>query len=519
MKTKSLVIVGLGSLLVVGTARAGGIFVPGTAPQAQARAGAFVAKADDPSAVFHNPAGFAKGTGTVIQVGANFLDYDLKFTRAGGYESPVVDDGGTNPYPTVEDDSSPALGFGGFQAIPIIAVTTDLGLDVKGLRFGAGLFAPNGFPEREFGDYDFEDPGRNPPPNRYDVQKQDVTAAFPSIGASYTLGKDVLGSAGELDIGARFSWGFAGLNAESYVWAVRNYDENIATDGFVNLDVKDNFIPTFGLGVLYRPLPVVEIGLAYNSQATIAAKGESFAALGSGLPALGGVQEELLPVPDNQANCEPGGEIGALKSCVTIKLPQTLAVGGRYVFRDPDGSERGDIELDVKWENWSAASDYRVVIDGQSSILGVRLREAILGHGLKDVLSVRLGGAYSFPVGPGKIIVRAGAAYDTATADDEWTRLDIDSAARTTLAGGLAWQGSSYRVEAGGGYVIEPDRTTPVCNPDVDNPDCANFSPNSVSPSPTQPLQGPNNQVISPFNGGDYSSSYRILSLGVTTWF
>ena len=75
MKVKS-VFVGLVSLAVSSVANAGGIFVPGTAPQAQARAGAFVAKADDPSALFHNPAGFSKGTGTVIQIGANFLDYE-----------------------------------------------------------------------------------------------------------------------------------------------------------------------------------------------------------------------------------------------------------------------------------------------------------------------------------------------------------------------------------------------------------------------------------------------------------
>jgi hypothetical protein len=40
-----------------------------------------------------------------------------------------------------------------------------------------------------------------------------------------------------------------------------------------------------------------------------------------------------------------------------------------------------------------------------------------------------------------------------------------------------------------------------------------------VSPDPVQPLSGPNNQVESPFNAGDYKSGYVLMHLGVTTWF
>jgi len=507
----------LATLLIAPAAQAGGIFIPGVGPQAQARAGAFVAKADDPSALHHNPAGIAKTKGTVIQIGAVFIDMALEFKRTGGYETPTVDDGGSNPYPTVKDKSTPAVGFGGFQAIPLIAVTTDLGGAIPNMRFGAGLLAPNGFPEREFGEYDFEDPGRNGPPNRYDVQKQDVSAAFPSVAASYSLGSNVLGGSSELDIGVRASWGFAGLKSQTYVWALRNYEEDIANDGQFTVDAADHFIPAFGVGVSYRPNRSFEFGVAYNSAATIGAKGESSAVLGSGLPALGGVQEELLPSTTNL--CDEGGEIGALKTCLTIKLPQSAKAGGRYIFRDRNGDERGDIELDVKWENWGGASDYGVIVDGQSSTLGIRLNQSIIGHGLKDVISVRLGGAYSFPAGPGKIIVRAGAAYDTEAAPVEWNRLDLDSAPRTTLAGGLAWEGKSYRVDVGGGVVVEPERVAPSCNPDLADPDCASFAANTVSPSPAQPLQGPNNQTISPFNAGTYKSGYALLSLGVTKWF
>src|SRR5262245_46834598 len=106
-------------LLVPGTAAAGGLFIPGTGPQAQARAGAFVAKADDPSALFHNPAGFAQQDGWVVHVGANLVDYHISFDRDGVWEQAA----GANisyagdDYAAVEDESSPKIGLGPFQLV------------------------------------------------------------------------------------------------------------------------------------------------------------------------------------------------------------------------------------------------------------------------------------------------------------------------------------------------------------------------------------------------------------------
>ena len=51
--------------------------LPGYGSAAQPRAGAFVAKADDPSAVHHNPAGLAKQRGTVVQIGFNLVSFSL----------------------------------------------------------------------------------------------------------------------------------------------------------------------------------------------------------------------------------------------------------------------------------------------------------------------------------------------------------------------------------------------------------------------------------------------------------
>src|SRR5688572_18892853 len=74
------------AVAVAGPAHAGGLIVPGYGSQGQPRAGAFVAKADDPSALYYNPAGFARQRGTSVQIGLNFIDFSQRFRRAGAYE-------------------------------------------------------------------------------------------------------------------------------------------------------------------------------------------------------------------------------------------------------------------------------------------------------------------------------------------------------------------------------------------------------------------------------------------------
>lgn len=516
MGTRSLVFVSV--LLTAGAAHAGGLFVPGTGPSAQGRAGAFVARADDPSAIYHNPAGLSKTEGTVVMIGANFLDYDVSFQRAGTYEAPAGEDlpYAGQPYPEVSDESSPSLGIGGFQAIPLIAVATDFGRKDLPVRVAVGLYAPNAYPERNFmPGYEFEAPGEPPPPQRYDVVDQKAAMAFPSIAVAYR-------PIPNLDIGARFSVGFGELEATSYTWGVRNYEEWVARDGVFHIEATDSFVPAWGLGALYRVGDMLEFGLSYHSSARVDAKGFGTAVIGSDLGV--GDEQEFIEPENEFVGCEAGGTLERLKACIGVPLPQMATVGARWIMTDAVGREVADVELDVRWENWSNASTYDVVVDGKSGLTGLPLQPSVIRHGFDDVLSVRLGGSYTLPVGFHHVIFRAGGAYDTAAAPSSWQRLDIDGAARTTLALGAAYKSDRFRVDVAGGMVLEPDRTAPACNPTTAMPGCEDPANDTSfvdrnSPDPVQPLATQSQQVQSPFNGGTYSSGYLLASLGVTLWF
>ncbi len=517
----------IASLTGISAAHAGAIFVPGYGPQAQARAGAFMVKADDVSALVHNPAGLAGAEGNMLQLGSNFISMSLSFQREGTYRPTGEDDEPSyvgEPFPEVTDQTDPAVGFAGFQAVPLIGFATDLGDPDSPLRLAAGVITPHGFPERNFAaDYEFsQSPAQGraeaPPPQRYDVMEQAALKGGPTVGAAYQITDD-------LDVGGRFTWGIAHISARAYVWGIRNYEEYIGRDGYFDVEGWDYFVPNFGLGARYRPSSSWEIGASYSSSARASAQGEGAAVLGYDL-GFEGEQDFIRPVADDEATCAPGGELDALKTCVTFKLPQSLGAGARWIWED-EGRERADIEFDIKWENWSSgtASDYELIVDGESGLTGLPMRDQRLRHHFRDTFSFRLGGSYLFPMGDGRgLVASAGAAYDTAAAPTQYTRLDIDGNSKTTLAAGLSYVTPRLRVDAGGGAVLQPDRRVEACQTDTSQPSCdGGDSPPTMAqreqPDPIQPLRDRTNQFQSPFNAGEYSSGYTLMSVGVTTWF
>lgn len=546
MKLRELTI--LGSLLAAPTAaHAGGLFLPGSGAISSARAGAAVASVDDGEALGINPAGLAKTRGTTITVSAAAIQYSMKFTRAGAYDAPTMP-GADQPYAgaaygTVENQPDLPLGVGSFQPIPVIAIASDLGGAVPNLRVGGGLYAPNAYPFRDMSQgYAFKPDEANyaiaPPPTRYDIIKQEAAVFLPSLAASYRITP-------ELDAGIRLSWGIAQLKSTVALWGVPdNFDENIKNDAFLAADVSDNFVPAAGLGVTYRPAPNLEVGAGWTSPLVIQAKGTGESSLGPGAASLGGMMVTIQPSSNPRCDRSGGGTPAALKACVSLQIPMTATIGGRYKLLDAGGGLRGDVELDVGWENWgkrcnftkdpscTSPGQYRVVVDAEphlDGIAGPPFKDSIVEHRLKDTFSLRLGGSYHLPLGaaPGasRIILRGGVAYDTRAAETGWLRADVDGAARLTTALGGAYRTGRYEIDVGAGYVYEGENTNSgTCNPTSTAKGCAGTgSENPIDqrsgPDPINPLVNPDVQAENPVNQGTIESGYLMFMVGVSTWF
>lgn len=513
--------VGLG--LGASSAHAGGLIIPGQGPIAQSRAGAHTAKADDPTALGVNPAGLTKLDGVTLFVGANFVDYSLTFQRRGTYDAEGFEG---QAYAPASDESTPAIGLGPFQAIPLISVSWNLSDKVKGLSIAGGLIAPTAYPTRDINsDYEFDENGvaseALPSPTRYDTVKQEAAVILPSIAAAYHI-NDMF------DVGARFSWGISSLKGRTFVWGEQNYEENPAGDAMFDIEASDNFVPAFGFGVLARPVDKLEIGLNWESAIHARNKGTGRSIANEGL-AIGGEPVVITPTPDDQALCAPGGVEGALKACVDINLPMITTLGVRYVLlQDHAGGELADVEVDVAWERWGAtsdgqpASDHHVTVDGQA-LGALTLNDNYIRHGFKDTFSFRLGGGYAIPMGENAIQLRGGLAWDSAAAKPGWERMDIDGAARHTIAVGGSYVMKKISIHAGGGYVHEGTREVGgLCNPTTTDQGCLADGEQPVvdrdGPDPAQPLN-PGAPFESPFNAGTYKSSYVLFHLGVTARF
>jgi long-subunit fatty acid transport protein len=543
----------LGVLVVAPPAIAGGLFVPGTGVVSTSRAGAAVASVDDGEALGINPAGLAKAEGLKITISSTFIRYYMSFTRRGRYDPITLED---RPYEgeryeTIENDPKPPLGIGTYQPLPVIAVTSDLGGRVPGLTIGAGLYTPTGYPFRDMTNgYQFQtDPGADystaPPPTRYDVMTQESAMLMPSVAAAYRV-------LPELDVGARFTAGSLKSKTQVVVWGTPgNVEEDIKKDALFTADVKDSFVPSFGLGATYRVGPSIELGAAWTSPVVIRAKGTAVSLRGPSVD----MSRIIGPRPDNEALCDTGGTFEAQKACISLQLPMTATVGGRYKILDDAGKLKADLELNVNWENWGKRCDfsdakiadsdctspgqYRVQIDSGLYIadangnpqyvqpLNTTGGANVVNLGLRDTFSFRLGGSYHHPVADNRIIVRGGVAYDTAAAKTGWLRTNFDGAARLTSALGGAFDAGSWQVNAGFGYVHEGSNRNPGANPDGTdcNPTeadffCAGGAPRPPAdrqgPDPTNPLLTPDTQFENPYNQGTIRSRYLMFMMGFT---
>jgi long-subunit fatty acid transport protein len=538
---------------VGGVANAGGLLLPGAGAVSSSRAGASTVAADDGEAISLNPAGIAKAKGTTITFGIAAIDYFLQFQRAGNYPN-IAEESTTyanTPYPVMTNDAKPPLGFGSFQPVPLIAIVSDLGGVVPNLHVGFGLYAPNAYPFRDFQSVNgkpwvFNSTIENPPPpTRYDILHEEAALILPSLAASYRITPD-------LDVGVRFSAGIATVKSTVAVWGQPgNNEEWQQQDGVFTLDAS-GFVHTEAIGANYRPTPELEVGARYTTPIAVHAQGNATTELGPAVN-IAGAQVYTTPVSDANARCAKGGTATKLKGCVDFELPMTATVGARYKFLDEQGQEKGDVELDVGWENWGAGCDYtkdptcnnpsnfHVVVDAQAGTSPtpnggeIALKDNYVMHGLQDVYNVRLGGSWGFPIGDGsKVVARGGVSYDTAAAKPGWERIDLDGAARTMIAAGGSYKTKRLSIDAGFGFIYEGSRDqnrncivtglggSQGCGPGGTQQPVEGFTPTGPfrqGPDPINPLVVPAQQFEHPVNEGKFDSHYILLMLGMSTWF
>jgi long-subunit fatty acid transport protein len=477
-------------------------------------------------------------SGTQLTLSVALIRHSLRFARAGAYDAiPDVDlpyEGAA--FAAVTSAAQPRVGIGRFQAVPILVVASDLGERLGRLRVAAGVYAPNAYPARDLGRGYVQngDPAVPPPPTRYDVLEQDAVVVLPSVAAAYRI-------TSRLDVGARISAGYGRVTSTVAGWsAPENFLEDVRKDAVFEVDATDRLVPGVGLGATYHVTPGLQLAIVWASPLAIAAQGTARVTLGS-LAGDGVTPTTLHAVADSAARCARGGTDARPAACIQLELPMTATLAVRRAVLDRAGATRADVELDVGWERWGRRCDfvrdpgctspgqYRVVIDAEPRLAGVpapALKDAVIEHGLRDTISVRLGGSYRIGEEGARraTVLRGGLSYDTRAARAGWLRADLDGAARVTAAVGAAYRAGRVEIHAGGGYVLSGSRENPgTCNPSPELRGCrGDGSERPIDerrgPDPINPLVVPARQAESPVGQGMVTSSYALLMVGVTTW-
>jgi long-chain fatty acid transport protein len=388
----------------------GGYFSGQAGARAAGRSGAFVAKADDLSAVLFNPAGLADLDASLIQLGNQISYNGYTYTRATtlDYGNPQNGVAPSVAFATVENGRP-------WQPLePLLGVASHLGLPNWG--FALAALAPPGTGREQF---------------PIDGGQRYVMVSREAIILSYV---------------ASAAWRYHevfGIGATAEWIAVPRLDYSLVIDGtpfagaanpvssqldmLATMSGSDWFTFNAILGAWFRPTPSLELGVAGQVvPANVVA--HSRLSVTPLQPSLGDVVLTRDGAPANDVT-------------VTLPMPLLARVGARYRHLR-GGRELFDVELDLEYETWSRVNRFSVGTNHlQANYAGqtINLDRIDIEKHWRDTLGVKLGG--DFAAIPGRLTLRGGLFYVTATSDAAYASVDFASAAQL---GGSA--GTSVRL-------------------------------------------------------------------------
>jgi long-chain fatty acid transport protein len=460
----------------------GGYYSGTLGARAAGRGGAFVARADDLTAVSHNPAGLANIDDTQVELG-NILSYNgYSYTR-----QPTLDygnpQGGVAPLVTFDKVSNGKP----WQALdPMLGVTSRLGR--RDWAFALAAYAPPGVSLESF-----------PAGGGQRYMMLDREAMFLKYVASAAWKyQDVFG------VGASAEWIHVPSLKYSLIIDGSQFSGEanpVSSDLDILVKMRGASLFTFNatLGAWYRPVPswmfavsgqVVPSNIVLDSTLAIS------------------MVDQSLPYDPPYLSREDGTR--ANDASVTLPLPLVGRAGARYIHLS-GGREVFDLELDVEYVTWSRVD--RITVDTHGKLANyaaqrVPIDRIYLEKHWRDTIAVRLGG--DFAALPGRLVLRAGAYYETAVADAAYANVDFSAGAQVGGALGASIFVRSFEIALAYMLRVQPSFR-------VSEADARVYQQAPASPCPGDPdACNPNlNGQLPVVNAGTYSASSHFLSLNL----
>jgi len=410
---------------------AGGLEVPDLGTVAIGRGTAFVARADNGSAFYYNPAGLSKGKGVNVLVIGNAVHMDAKFQRKGSGGTRTINgvevdnpDQDYSEFPQIGEFDSVSLQSNFGPAPALVASWCGVG-DVDGLALSFGVLPP-----ASFGTPSYPHDG----PQRYAMREAHFLMLFPGVGISYAVNR-------YFQVGAVFLSGVGFFEQDLAIRPVFQkgiYHKNEYAGGDANLkiDAKDWFMPTGIIGVMSNPLDWLEIGASVRIPIYIEATGH--------------IKYDSPEVDLPDSHLVEGEDAVTLSQ----HFPWVVRTGARYIH------EYFDFEVDFVWENWSSLKGFDLDMDAElNDGLSIQpMPDSKVRKNFRDTYSIRYGG--DVEVWPENIAVRVGGFWQSSAFPENYEtfNLDFPFGEQIGVGGGLTWHAADFLdVNAGYMHVFQLD--------------------------------------------------------------
>jgi long-chain fatty acid transport protein len=402
MRGWKMVTVLLVLLFTASTSFAAGFRLPEAGVKAMGMGFAFTAQADDPSAIYFNPAGLTQLKGQNVMIGGTYV-------RENGGEftgTTPVDDFGTG-FTTVKNETQKNLNF--FIPNAYYTRTTNSGY----VAYGVGIFAPFGLGQ--------EYKNKSTSIFRNQITKIDLQTVVVNPTIAFKIDEF-------LSVGFGIDWMYGKAELAKTPWspalaALQNgnvFDLNLEGDG----DAWG-----YNFGVLLKPTENLRIGASYRSPFTLEIK--------DGDVTLSNIHPGVLPALAG---------LTTTKGRATISMPATFALGAAYTMG------RLTMEADADWTFWHSYQSLPIDFRDNRPVLP----DANAPKNWKDVVALRLGAEFRVT---DPLALRAGFAYDPSPVPADTMGPELPDAHRFNYMVGAGYKIGRWTIDGAFMYVDKFDRT------------------------------------------------------------
>jgi long-chain fatty acid transport protein len=400
MKGWKMVSVLLVLLFTASTSFAGGFRLPEQGAKAMGMGFAFTAQADDPSAIYFNPAGLTQLKGNNVMVGVTYV-------RLNGGEFT-----GTTPVDNVfasKSETQKSLDL--FIPNAYYTKTTSDGY----VAYGVGIFAPFGLGQ-EYNNI-------HTSIFRNQITKIDLQTIVVNPTIAFKINEFL-----SVGVGIDYMYGKATLAKTPWNPAL----VPVAQNGNVfDLELKgDGDAWGYNFGLLLKPTENLKIGANYRSPFDLDIK--------DGDVTLQNINPGVLPALAG---------LTSTKGNATISMPATFALGVSYTMG------KVTLNADADWTFWSSYSSLPIDFADNRPVV---LPDSNAAKNWKDVCAVRLGAEYRVTA---PLALRAGFVYDPSPAPASTMGPELPDADKLDYMVGVGYKIGAWTIDVAGMYVDKKDRT------------------------------------------------------------